>query len=230
MQWIETTREEAEHRAAELIADTLPPAVDRRGRAVLAVPGGRSVGGVLRALTASDAPFEALHVFFVDERCVPLDSAESNYGVVRASLLDSLIARNAAVPAVHPFHCRESEPDLGAAAYESAFRQTAQHPDVALFGVGEDGHIASLFPESPLLTERRRCFAAVYDAPKPPRRRITATPALFGPEMRVILLFFGENKRDALSAFLADHGSPAACPARVVKPASDLWVVTDLHP
>jgi 6-phosphogluconolactonase len=197
----------------------------------MGVPGGRSVAGVLEALAGSDAPFDAVDLFFVDERCVSLDSEDSNSRVVREAFLDPLAARKAAPPAdrIHPFICAEGETDLGVSAYEEEFRRAATHLDIALLGVGEDGHIASLFPGSPALTEDSRLFVPVEDAPKPPPRRMSASPALLtAPETLVVLLFFGEGKRNALKAFVSKEGSPTECPARLVKGMPDLWVFTDI--
>ncbi|MFW6223975.1 MAG: 6-phosphogluconolactonase, partial [Spirochaetota bacterium] len=72
-------------------------------------------------------------------------------------------------------------------------------------------------------------FVGVEDAPKPPPRRMSASPALLTmPDTTVVLLFFGEGKKSALKAFVAEEGSPQECPARLVKGVPDLWVFTDI--
>ncbi|MFP4372991.1 MAG: 6-phosphogluconolactonase [Spirochaetaceae bacterium] len=224
-------RARAEAQAAAILRERLADRIDRAGGATLGVPGGRSVAGVLERLAASDALFDAVDLFFVDERCVPLESEESNYRVVRDALLDPLAARRAAPPQhrIHPFVCAEDDADLGTGAYEEEFRRVATHLDAALLGVGEDGHIASLFPGRPELAEGSRLFVGVENAPKPPPRRMSASPALLTmPDTTVVLLFFGEGKKRALKAFVAKEGSPQECPARLVTGVPDLWVFTDI--
>jgi len=228
---VNKSRARAEAQAAAVLRERLAERADRAGRATLGVPGGRSVAGVLENLAASDAPFGAVDLFLVDERCVPPDSDESNFRLVREALLDPLAGRKAA-PAeerIHPFACAGDDADLGVGAYEEEFRRTGTHLDIALLGVGEDGHIASLFPGSPALSETSRLFVPVEDAPKPPPRRMSASPALLTARgTMVLLLFFGEGKKSALKAFVAKEGTPRECPARLVKDMPDLWVFTDI--
>ncbi|NBF41646.1 MAG: 6-phosphogluconolactonase [Spirochaetes bacterium] len=231
MKVVNKSRARAEAQAAAILRERIAECADRAGRATMGVPGGRSVAGVLETLAGSDAPFDAVDLFFVDERCVPLESEESNFRVVRDALLDPPAGRKAAPPSdrIHPFICAEDEADLGVGAYEEEFRRAATHLDIALLGVGEDGHIASLFPGSPVLTESSRLFVPIDEAPKPPPRRMSASPALLtAPETMVVLLFFGEGKRNALKAFVSKEGSPTECPARLVKDMPDLWVFTDI--
>ncbi len=231
MKVVNKSRARAEAQAAAIMRERLAERTDRAGRATMGVPGGRSVAGVLEELAATDAPFDAVDIFLVDERCVPLESEESNFRVVREGLLDPLAGRKAAPPTdrIHPFICAESDADLGVGAYEEEFRRTAAHLDIALLSVGEDGHIASLFPGRPELTESSRLFVPVEDAPKPPPRRMSASPALLtAPETLVVLLFFGEGKKNALKAFVSKEGNPTECPARLVKDMPDLWVFTDI--
>jgi 6-phosphogluconolactonase len=228
---VNKSRARAEAQAAAIMRERLAERTDRAGRATLGVPGGRSVAGVLEELAATDAPFDAVDIFLVDERCAPLESEDSNFRVVREALLDPLAGRKAAPPAdrIHPFICAEGEADLGVGAYEEEFRGAATHLDIAILGVGEDGHIASLFPRRPELTETSRLFVPVEDAPKPPPRRMSASPALLTARgTMVLLLFFGEGKKSALKAFVAKEGTPQECPARLVKDMPDLWVFTDI--
>jgi len=231
MKLITKPRARAEVQAAAIIADRLSQAADATGAASLGVPGGRSVAGVLEHLAGAEAPFEAMHLFFVDERCVPLDNAESNYRVFEQSFLAPQGNRRSLLSAerVHPFRCDDAAGDLGSEAYEREFRRVADRLDVALLGVGEDGHVASLFPGRDELEERSRLFVPVRGAPKPPPDRMSATPALLeSRETTVVLLFFGDGKRRALKRFVAAEGDTAECPARLVRNVPDLWVFTDI--
>ena len=231
MRIISKPRARAESQIAAILRDRLVERAEENGRATLGVPGGRSVGGVLERLASTDTPFEAVDLFFVDERCVPLESEESNYRVIRDSLLEPLSGRGEgpAEERIHPFRCAADAADLGTAAYEREFRAVSDHLDVALLGVGEDGHVASLFPGRPELSESARLFVEVENAPKPPPRRMSASPALLtARETTVVLLFFGEGKKEALKAFVAERGSPDTCPARLVRGLPDVWVFTDI--
>jgi 6-phosphogluconolactonase len=231
MQIVTKTREEAEREAAELLRKRLSHYVEQTGNVVLGIPGGRSVGGVLGKLVETGADLSAVHLFFVDERCVDLDDERSNFSVAKASLLDPLAGRGASLPRaqVHPFRCREGVADLGVGSYERDFEKVATAFDVAVLGVGEDGHVASLFPGYPALEEQARLFVPVAAAPKPPPERMSASPRLLRTSRTILLLFFGGGKRPAFEAFLAEEGNVFDCPARLVRDNPDLWVFTDIE-
>jgi 6-phosphogluconolactonase len=85
-----------------------------------------------------------------------------------------------------------------------------------VLGLGDDGHVASLFPGSRLIAERRRRVAAVRDAPRPPALRLTITPPVIERAGRVLVLATGAGKAQALANALAP-GDPAAVPARLAR-------------
>jgi 6-phosphogluconolactonase len=157
--------------------------------------------------------WSAVDFFWGDERAVPWDHADSNYRLA-ASLLD-----RADPGRVH--RMRADEPDLAAAAqdYEREMRKAlgpSARLDLALMGMGPDGHVCSLFPGHPLLAEKTRWVAAVTDSPKPPPKRMTMTlPALALTDLLVVGAF-GAGKAEALHAALDDEGSalPVALVAR----------------
>ena len=192
------------------------------------------MGGVLERFAETDASFSAVELFFVDERCVPIEDEQSNFTVVRQSLIEPLIAAKSAIPEehIHPFHCNTGEDDFGVGAYAREFRHVAEGLDVAVLGVGEDGHIASLFPEAPVLDSptgsQAEPFLAIPDAPKPPAQRMSASPSLLQHARTTILLFFGDGKRAALKNFVSKDGSVSQCPARLIRDNEDLWVFTDI--
>ena len=146
------------------------------------------------------------HVFFADERLVPLDHADSNYLLARQTLLDKL-------PAIR--HVHAVDVSLGhaaaAAAYEAELRGLvparpgAPPPagggaalpslDLVLLGMGPDGHTCSLFPGHPLLGERDRLVADIVDSPKPPPRRVTLTFPALAAARRVAFVVRRRNRR-----------------------------------
>jgi 6-phosphogluconolactonase len=145
-----------------------------------------------------------VELWFGDERCVPPDDPDSNYRLVA----DSLLAGLAGPVRVHRI-AGEDDPDAAAAAYSSEL--TGCVLDLALLGLGEDGHTASLFPGSPALAERRRLAVAVT-ASKPPPRRITLTFPVFDAARSVVVLAVGDGKARAVREVSAgpDSSYPAS--------------------
>src|SRR5205823_8567659 len=89
--------------------------------------------------------------------------------------------------------------------------------DLLLLGIGEDGHIASIFPGSAAVTERSRRVLAVADSPRPPPRRLTVTPRTIDEARGVAVLVTGSSKAAAVAAALDGKGDATPCPARLVR-------------
>jgi 6-phosphogluconolactonase len=179
-----------------------------RDRFTVALPGGSVAEAFAPRLAALPVDWSRVELFWVDERAVPAEDRASNYGL---ALRLGLAAVGAPAARVHRMAGDAGDLDGAAASYERTLRDSLGEPprlDVALLGVGEDGHVASLFPAHPLLAERRRLVAPVLDAPKPPPRRLTLTlPALLAARLLVIAAF-GEAKAAAIGAALEDADSP----------------------
>ena len=209
--------------AARLVAEVCERCIEERGEFRLAVPGGRSGSAVLDRLAReperSQVDWTRVTLLFVDERAVPPTHADSNYRLARVGLLDPL---GDPLPRVR--RMRGEAPDLDAAAREYD-AELVTPADLALLGLGEDGHIASLFPGSPLLAERTRRVAVVESSPKPPARRLTMTPrALAEAREGAVVLATGAAKTQAVRAALAEPEGPASeCPARLLRGAA--WLL-----
>jgi 6-phosphogluconolactonase len=182
-------------------------AIFRRGRFAVAVPGGSVATNCFPALAALPLDWRRLDCFWVDERSVaPLDP-ESNYGLARKLWLEP-----AGVPDASIHRMPADAPDLDAAAMAYAQELTqvlgaSATLDFVLLGVGPDGHVASLFPHHRALADEDRLVAAVFDAPKPPPRRLTLTmPVLSGTE-RLVVVAFGEEKAETLREALQQDNS-----------------------
>lgn len=219
--------------AAAAVARTIEDAVRAAGRCSIALSGG-STPVPLYTLLATRfrdlVPWARLHVFWADERYVPPGDPRSNQGMARSMLLDRV-----ACPAanIHPMPTLGPDPDRAARDYETVLDDYFGHHrvrfDLALLGLGSDGHTASLFPGSPALDERARLVLAVT-APAEPSVRLTLTPLAFAGSEATFFLVTGSAKARALDAVLTESADPALLPAAAVRAAAAAvvwWVDRD---
>jgi len=202
--------------AAKHVRAAAAKAIARRGRFRLALAGGSTPKALYRLLASEpgSVDWRRTDVFFGDERGVPPDDAASNYRMARETLLEP-----AAVPPANVRRLRGEDADLDATAraYEETLKAGAVPPwlDLALLGMGADGHTASLFPNSESLDERLRLCLAVA-GPPPAARRLTLTYPVFADAADVLFLVAGAEKAEALRDVVAgpDHLTPL--PAQLV--------------
>jgi 6-phosphogluconolactonase len=199
---------EAAREAAELLA------VRARLGGHIAVSGG-STPRPAYELAARLAPdWSRVEVWWADERCVPPDDERSNYRLARESLLDRLDRK----PSIEHRVRGELAPEEAADAYELELRGVVF--DLALLGIGPDGHTASLFPNDPALDELERRAVAV---PRPDVDRVTATISQLNASTTVVFLVTGAEKADAAERSFAAPPDPAT-PAGLVRSASGTTV------
>ena len=167
--------------------------------------GGRSIVPVLRALEESIAEAGGCEYrfFLADERM----DGEHNQSMLREGLFGRLVENGTITEDRLRFPDLALEPQQAAAAYERELLPL----DIAFLGVGEDGHVASLFPGHPVLSSGR-LVDTVYDSPKPPPVRITCTYRVFGRKTAVVLLFLGAEKEEAFRLF-SETEDYFVCPA-----------------
>ena len=206
-------------------------AVRERGAFDLVLAGGTTPMALYQALGAARSARSRLwgktHLYWGDERLVPPDDPASNYGVAWKVGLQRL-----AIPAenVHRVSGESEDPRRTAIQYESELRARfpgATRPtfDLALLGVGTDGHTASLFPDSDALNERER-WTEVAEGGEPRRQRVTLTlPALSGAGT-VLFLVTGKSKAGVLARLLGPLG-PDPLPAQRVHPRGHRLVFAD---
>jgi 6-phosphogluconolactonase len=225
----------AEAVAARLII-RLVDAQAARGVASLVLTGGRVAAKVYQAVAASPArdavDWSHVELWWGDERFLPDGHPERNATQARAALLDAVRLDPARVHPMPPSDGPDGDdPEAAAARYAQELAAAAKpgsellpHFDVLLLGVGEDGHVASVFPERPADYETRP-VAAVRGAPKPPPVRITLTlPAITTAE-EVWLIATGPDKADAVGMALSGAG-PVQLPAAGVRGVSrTLWLL-----
>ena len=168
---------------------------------VLALAGGTTPQPVYERLASIEYPWSEVDVLFTDERCVPPDHPDSNVGMADRALLSRLDPP----PRVHRMPGETCDAD----AHEVALRQTfgALRLDLAVLGLGEDGHTASLFPGDPVLEERLRWVARVT---RPDHPRITLTLPVLSSARLAMFLVAGAGKREAVARLVAGEDIPAA--------------------
>jgi len=213
--------------AAERIAD-LAQACDPF---TIALSGGGTPRGLYEMLAAppyrEQIPWQRMHVFWGDERCVPPDHPGSNYRMAREALLDHvhIPARN-----VHRIH-GELGPEAAAQAYNAKLRAFFGAPwptfDLVLLGLGNDGHTASLFPGSDALKETARPAVGVtahYE--NRPAQRVTLTLPAINAARQV--LFLAAGKAGIVQAVLNEPD--AGYPAQHVRPTTGelVWLVDSI--
>ncbi len=209
---------------AEAVATLLDAAAVARGRATLAIPGGRSPGPVLTALAHCLSPFvrERLHLLWLDERGVPRGHADRND-------LPTLAAWQAGgdlPPFIHRMPAEDEDLEAAALRYTATVHEaTAGGPlDVALIGIGEDGHFASLFPNHPGLTDLSDVFA-IFDSPKPPPRRLSMGLGQISQARTQVILALGAAK--GAIAKRAWRGPDRAVPVSLLPANRCVWYVDD---
>ena len=221
--------ESLSHAAAALLVTQANLAAAARGRFSVALSGGNTPRRTYELLAASplkdQAPRDRVHVFWGDERGVPLDDPRSNARMAKEAWLDRV-----PIPAdqIHPLNCA---PDPAAAArqYEAQLREffAGQPPrlDLVLLGLGHDGHTASLFPGAPVLKEGERWAAAVYLA-EADLHRVTLTAPLINQAAVVAFLVAGGAKAGVLREVLHGPRDPARLPAQLIQPQNGelLWL------
>jgi len=182
-------------------------AIEARGKFTVAIPGGSVASTFFPHLARLSFDWSRTEFFWTDERAVPPDDPESNYGLAR-----SLWLHPAGVPAARIHRMPADRPDLETAAreYADGLKRIAGDPpvlDFVLLGVGEDGHVASLFPGHAATISEQALVAAVADASKPPPRRMTLTLRVLTSARRDIVAALGKSKAAALRNGLEGHDS-----------------------
>jgi 6-phosphogluconolactonase len=193
--------------AAELVAAAVAGVAARGGAPRLAIPGGSALAAVGSARAALGGVWSRVRLTWVDERCVDTSDAESN----RGSAYRSGALRTDCAPARElPLYLDGEEPAGAVARVEAGLDDWFDGGlDVLLLGLGEDGHVASLFPGQ--LPPAGARVAHVTASPKPPPDRITLALPLLSTARETILLATGESKRAALTRVASgDAALPAA--------------------
>ena len=216
--------------AASAVAGTIRDVVAARGRCSLMLSGGSTPRGLHRVLAArfrDNVPWAQVHVFWSDERYVPANDERSNYGMARDTLLNHVPCPPANI---HPMPTTFADPEDAARAHQaelrSYFGDGVPAFDLAILGIGADGHTASLFPGSPALREEARWVLAVTADAEPPVR-LTMTLPVLARSARSWFLVEGASKATALARVLTRSAESSLLPAVAVleSAGSVIWWV-----
>ena len=223
----ETPEELAEAAAQDFVARA-EGAINGRSRFAVVLAGGSTPESTYEALSrdyADRLDWSKVHIFFGDERTVHPEHEDSNYRMVRETLLSHI-----RVGSVHRMRC-EVPPAEAAADYEEqlqGFFGTDDFPafDLILLGLGKDGHTASLFPETSALDVTDR-LVVVNSVLKLGTSRLTLTIPLINAAEAVTFLVAGEDKARALKEVVEGDADPRAYPAKFIRPDNGelIWMV-----
>lgn len=208
--------------ATDAFAQLTNRAIAEKGRFTVALAGGNTPRAIYQLLAANyreRIDWRRVHFFWGDERYVPSHDSDSNYRMVRESLFDHvpILAEN-----VHRMPTEFIQPETAAQNYEKTLQDfwpaSLPHFDLIQLGLGPDGHIVSLFPNSPLLQEELRLVVVVTDSPKPPPTRLTLTLPVINQAAQVHFFVTGVEKAEALRSTLKGPHDPQKFPAQAVQP------------
>jgi 6-phosphogluconolactonase len=233
--------------SARRLVDALADAVEQRGEAHLALTGGSSAVALYSELVRPEwhaaLDWRRVHLWWGDDRFVPVDHSDSNIGMAYEMLLNPDEGDGLPVPAenIHPFEIDEAlsesnAADLVAQRYAEQLDEILPTGgdglpafDVILLGVGGDGHLMSVFPDSEAFEPDTPLVFAV-PAPEhigPHLPRVTLHPRLFGAAGRLLVMISGEDKAEVLADILEGERDPRRLPAQLAVRPNALWLLDE---
>jgi len=219
--------------AANLFVETTNRSIAERGRFLVALSGGNTPMRLYELLGNSfhdKVDWSRTHFFWGDERCVPVDDAGNSYGQTKKVLFDKINIPDENIHRV----LSELEPDSASREYARTLTAFAEPPlawprfDLTLLGMGDDGHTASLFPNSPVEVDSPT-LAVTANYQGRPANRVTLTQKVLNSSRNVLFLVTGKAKAVTLSRVLSDKYIPAELPAQRIAPVDGnlIWLVDE---
>jgi 6-phosphogluconolactonase len=228
--YVEPDREALARRTAQYLVEMAAEAVDARGQARIAISGGSTPKAAFQLLAdphqrfRSAMPWDQLDLYWVDERCVGPDDADSNYRMTREALLKHVPLPPSQVHRMEG----ELDPEAAAARYESELRNSfrlegAESPrfDLVSLGMGDDGHTASLFPHTAAIHEMGRLVTANH-VPQKDTWRITLTWPVINHASSVFFEIAGEDKAERVRDVFMGPRDPERLPSQLIWPSSGI--------
>jgi 6-phosphogluconolactonase len=188
--------------AVSRILQSAEAAIAARGRFLIVLAGGNTPKNIYTLLRSAQADWANWHIYYNDDRCLPVDHPERNSLMAREAWL-----KHVPIPASQ---IHDIPTELGPMEGASAYAQTLQGVgdfDLVLLGLGEDGHTASLFPGKP--SDDSVDAFPVYDAPKPPPERVTISAARLSRTRDVVFLVTGAGKQEPVDNWRKGEAIPA---------------------
>jgi 6-phosphogluconolactonase len=215
----DTAQAAAEACGADIFA-LLEKARSERGVAHLAVSGGSTPRIMFEWMSRQGFDWRDVHLFWVDERCVPIDDSQSNFRMTRESLLDNI---HLAPERIHRVET-EFTPEEATARYVADLTRTfglrpGEFPvfDVLQRGMGPDMHTASLFPGEPLINDTNGIAGLVW-VEKFRQHRVTLLRGTLERARKTLCLVTGADKTDPLVTVLRGEGDPLHVPSKISSP------------
>jgi 6-phosphogluconolactonase len=220
---VSATPEEMAEACAAFILESLTEALQSQAQAAIAISGGSSPKPMFAKLAQSGFEWSKVHIFWVDERCVPPTDSQSNFKMADETLLTPARISKYNVHRIHG----EMTPDEAALRYVEEIRQffhLGEH-DLPVFdlihrGIGPDAHTASLFPGEPLIANRTGIAAAVW-VEKMKSHRVTLLPGVLIAAKRTVLQVVGQDKAEAVHNILKGAEDPFQFPGQIATRGSD---------
>ena len=224
---------------AELTAESARTAIEKRGHFAMGLAGG-SLIKMLSGLKdeKNNIEWDKWHVFWVDERCVPLDDPESNFGGAYEALFKDVPILRENLHAIDDslYTTNKGASKKSAEAYDKELKSLSEAIlprgdgglpifDLLLLGFGPDGHICSLFPNHSLVkVNDERWILPIADSPKPPPERITFSMPVVNMAKRKVFAAVGEGKAEMAKHILEDaNKTDGSIPAAMVEDAEWLF-------
>jgi 6-phosphogluconolactonase len=205
--------------AGDAVRRAIDNVVLRKQRCSLMLTGGATAKSMYEYWSwLDDFSHDKIAYYFGDERCVPHEHPESNYGAFCRSVFPTGLPQNLDI---HPMYIDGSDMNEASTAYQ---RLLPQMIDILLLGMGEDGHVASIFPGDPVTTEMNRLVIPVI-GPKYPMQRLTITPKVITTAETIFLLATGTEKGKLLSRVIREHETPSKLPVMWARGAT--WLLDE---
>ncbi len=212
---------------AQAFADFLVTFTKGRTKTTIALSGGSTPKVLFRILAEhylDKIDWKTIHFFWGDERCVPADDSDSNYGMAKSLLFDHVNIDHSKVHRVRG----ENDPEVEATRYGALITEVCQIKnglpsiDLMILGMGDDGHTASIFPhQMDLLQSREIC--AVADHPVTGQKRVTISGPTLNNSQTVAFLVTGGNKADKVHTILKNREDSMRFPAAHITGQKQLW-------